>query len=147
MRRETRWWCTALGSHALYAMQDFRNVHAWQRAHALAVALHKLARTFRRAQYASLRSQLTRAAESIGTNIVEGCGAATPREFARFLDIAIKSANETEHHLLTVRELGLAPYEVWQKHTAETVEIRKMLFGYRRKVLATLTTHVSPLAR
>jgi four helix bundle protein len=116
-------------------MQDFKHIQAWQRAHALAIALHKLARAFSRAGYPHLRSQLTRAADSISANIVEGCGSASGKEFARFLDISIKSANETEHHLLSARDLGLVSPDDWQKFTGETIEIRKMIFGYRKKVL------------
>ena len=73
-------------------MQDFKHIRAWQRAHALAIAIHKLARGFSRKGHSNLRGQLTRAAESISTNIVEGCGASTNKEFARFLGISIKSA-------------------------------------------------------
>jgi four helix bundle protein len=69
-------------------------------------------------------------------NIVEGCGAPTRKEFARYLDIAIKSLNETEYHLLAARDRGLLPPEPWQELTAETIEIRKMLFGYRRRLLS-----------
>jgi hypothetical protein len=69
--------------------------------------------------------------DSIAANIVEGCGAATRREFARFLDIAIKSANATEFHLLSARDRNLVSPDMWQTHTAETIEIRKMLFAYR----------------
>ena len=88
-------------------MQDFKHIRAWQRAHALAIALHKLARGFSRAGYAHLRSQLTRAADSIAATIAEGCGSETNKEFARFLDMSIKSANETEQHLLSARDLDL----------------------------------------
>jgi four helix bundle protein len=116
-------------------MQDFRHILAWQRAHALAIGLHRLTRSFARARHAHLRGQLTRAADSISTNIVEGCGAATNKEFARFLDISIKSANETEHHLLSARELELVSPDDWRRFTAETVEIRKMTYAYRKKVL------------
>jgi four helix bundle protein len=56
---------------------------AWQRAHALAVALHKATKGFRRAGFAGLRAQLTRAADSISANIAEGCGASTKKEFGR----------------------------------------------------------------
>ena len=117
-------------------MQDFKHIRAWQRAHALAIALHKLTRGFTRQGYANLRSQLTRAADSIGAAIIEGCGAATNKEFARYLDMSIKSANETEGHLLSARDLELVPFDIWRKHSDETVEIRKMIFGYRKKVLS-----------
>ena len=117
-------------------MQDFKQVKAWQRAHALSIALHKETRHFARAGHSRLRAQLTGAADSIGDNIVEGCGAATNKEFGRFLDISIKSANETEGHLLKARDLGLMSQEKWQRYTDETVEIRKMTYGYRKKVLS-----------
>jgi len=117
-------------------MQDFHHIRAWQRAHALAIAIHKLARGFSRLGYANLRSQLTRSADGIGETIIEGCGADTNKEFARFLDMSIKSANETEGHLLKARDLELISLDVWRKHSTETVEVRKMTFGYRKKVLA-----------
>jgi len=88
-----------------------------------------------RAGFSHLRSQLTRAAESISDNIAEGCGAASKRDFAKFLDSSIKSASETEHRLLKAKDLGLISQRDWQSHTAETIEVRKMTFGYRKKVI------------
>ncbi len=114
-------------------VQDFKHIRAWQRAHALSIALHKATRGFARAGHA--RTQLVSAAQSIGANIVEGCGAATNKEFARFLDMSVKSANETEHHLIDARDFELMPPVDWQKHTAETIEVRKMIYGYRKKVI------------
>ena len=116
-------------------MRDFRHIRAWQRAHALAIAIHRLARDFGREGQAKLRTQLTGAAHSIATNIVEGCGAVTHKEFARFLDIAIKSANETEYHLLTSRDLELISDADWEKYTRETIEVRKMTYAYRAPIL------------
>jgi four helix bundle protein len=83
-----------------------------------------------------LRSRLTRAADAVAANIVEGCGAATNKEFARFLDMSIKSDNEVEYHLLESRDLELLDLAIWQGFNDETIEIRKMIFGYRKRVLA-----------
>ena len=110
------------------AMQDFKHIKAWQRAHALAIALHKVARPFTRAGHAHLKAQLTNAADSIRDCIAEGCGAATKKELARFLDMSIKSANETEGHLLTARDLKLLSQGEWEKYSAEAIEIRKMTY-------------------
>lgn len=117
-------------------MRDFRRIKAWQRAHALSIALYQLTRGYRRAGFAQLRSQLTRAAGSISTNIVEGCGAPSNKEFARYLAMSIDSANETEYHLLTSRDLSLIEPNDWEKYTAETIEVRKMVYAYRVKVLS-----------
>ena len=66
---------------------------------------------------------------------MEGCGAGSAREFARFLTIAIRSANELEHHLLVAKDREQLLPDDWLRFTAETVEIRRMICGYRRKVL------------
>ncbi len=116
-------------------MRDFRHIRAWQRAHALSIAIHHLARDFGRKRHAKLCAQLTSSAHSIATNIVEGCGAVTHKEFARFLDISIKSANETEYHLLSSHDLKLISEEAWQQCTTETIEVRKMIHAYRVAIL------------
>jgi four helix bundle protein len=116
-------------------MRDFRHIRAWQRAHALSIAIHRLARDFSRKGHAHLRAQLAHAAHSVATNIVEGCGAATHKEFARFLDISIKSANETEYHLLASHDLELISDADWERYTKETIEVRKMIHAYRVAVL------------
>ncbi len=101
----------------------------------MAIALQSLSRGFSRLGHGNLRGQLHRAASSIPCNIVEGCGATSNKEFARYLDIAIKSANETEYHLLCARDHHLLSPDAWRKYTSETVELRKMIYAYRRKVL------------
>ena len=121
-------------------MRDFKRIKAWQRAHALSLTLHERTKRFSRAGYARLRAQLTGAVDSIKDNIAEGCGAATNKEFARYLDIAIKSANETEGHLLSARDLGLISHEEWERLNGETIEIRKMVYTYRKRVLETPDT-------
>jgi len=122
-------------------MRGFKRIKAWQRAHALSVAAHKRTKRFPRAGYARLRAQLTAAVDSIKDTIAEGCGAATNKEFARFLDMSIQSANETEGHLLSARDLGLFSSDEWQKFTAETIEIRKMVYAYRKRSSRLPTTN------
>jgi four helix bundle protein len=81
-------------------VSDFKRLQVWRKAHALALNVHRVAARIRGAHNASLRSQLLRAAMSVPTNIVEGTGQRSGKEFGRFLDIAIKSASEVEYHLI-----------------------------------------------
>jgi four helix bundle protein len=74
-------------------------------------------------------------AESIAFNIVEGCGAAGPKEFARFLDISIKSTGELEYQLQLSVDSDLLSGSTGQPLAAEAVEIRRMLCVLRRRVL------------
>jgi len=115
-------------------VQDFRRLLVWQRAHELVLAVRRGVRKFPRSERGSLKFQIVNAAESIAFNIVEGCGTRTAKDFARFLDMSIKSACELEYQLQLAVDCGAVPKPVWEPLTAETVEIRRMLCGLRRKV-------------
>ena len=78
---------------------------------------------------------MIRAAESIVFNIVEGCGGSSSKEFARFLDIGIKSTSELESQLELAKDYGVLSDSHWQTITKETVDVRRMLCGLRAKVL------------
>jgi len=118
-----------------YRVRDYHRLEIWRRAHALAIAIHKTARGMRGNEFAGLRAQLTRAANSVAATIVEGCGAASNREFARYLDMSIKSASETEYHLLEARDLGGITDRWWRTLSGEAVEIRRMTYVYRKRLL------------
>jgi four helix bundle protein len=53
----------------------------------------------------TLVSQMNRAVISIPSNIAEGSGRTTEREFIRYLEIAISSSYESETQLLLTKEL------------------------------------------
>jgi four helix bundle protein len=74
------------------------------------------------------------AAESVAFNIVEGCAATSRKEFARFLEISIRSTSEVEYQLQLATDYGVLPHHVWRSLTAETIEVRRMLCGLRRAV-------------
>jgi four helix bundle protein len=73
-------------------------------------------------------------------NIVEGCGASSLKDFARFLDHSVKSSSELESQLEFAKDYGVLAAGQYQKLTAETVEIRRMICGYRSKLLITAKT-------
>jgi four helix bundle protein len=54
--------------------------------------------------YKSMFDQLLRSATSIGANVVEGGAGSSKREFINFLNIALKSANETKYWLCLIRD-------------------------------------------
>ena len=116
-------------------MQDYHRLVVWQKAHDLTINIQRATRSFRRAGCIRLRTQIVRAAEAIPTNIVEGCFAASPKEFARFLDISIKSTGEVEYQLHLARDYGALSVERHTLLTTATIEVRRMLVGLRKKVL------------
>jgi four helix bundle protein len=80
-------------------MQDYRKLRVWKSGLALAINVRRTADGFPKTGYGELKAQMISAAESIVNNIVEGCGSKTPKEFARLLSTAIKSATELEGEL------------------------------------------------
>ncbi len=114
-------------------MQDFRNIDAWRKAHELSLDIQRTLMRYRRID-AHLRSQMSRAARSVPSNLVEGCGKNSQAELARFADMAIGSCSELEYWILTAKDLGYLPMADFERLTANTIEVRKMLFGFRRAV-------------
>jgi four helix bundle protein len=78
------------------------------------------------------------AAESIVQNIVEGCGAATPREFARYLDISIKSSTELEGGFDLARRYEILSATKCSAGSVNTIDLRRKLYSLRRKVIDSL---------
>jgi four helix bundle protein len=74
-------------------------------------------------------------AESVAHTLVEGCGAFTQKEMARFVEMSIKSTKELEYQLFLARDYGILPPQDWKSLTVETIEIRRMLCGLRKKIL------------
>jgi four helix bundle protein len=121
-------------------VSDFKRLKVWRKAHSLALSVRRVARSIRGADNASLRNQLIRAAMSIPTNIVEGTGQKTGKEFARFIGIALNSASELEYHLMMARDdLVIGVSEV-ESLLSRTIEVRKMLHGLQNAVLASPRT-------
>jgi four helix bundle protein len=98
-------------------VQDFRKLRVWRKAHILALRVRPATRTFPKTGYSTLKSQMTTAAESIAFNIVEGCGTDSQKEFARFLEISIKSTSELEYQLQLATDYGVLPLPQWTKLT------------------------------
>ena len=113
-------------------MSDFKNLKVWRKAHALALNVHRAALKIKGAQFVSLRGQLTRAAFSIPTNVVEGNGQESPQQFARFVRFSLNSSSELEYHLMAARDVEVMTATDFKSLTAQTIEVRKMLYGLLR---------------
>ena len=108
-------------------MKDFRQLKVWEKSHQLALAVYKVTAKFPKEELYGLTSQIRRASMSIPTNIAEGCGRNTDAEFARFLQIAMGSASETEYQLLLSHDLGFLTKAQYDPLNTDVTEIKRML--------------------
>lgn len=119
---------------SLCGMPDFKKLKVWEKAHAVAVETHFLAKEMRAQLYASLQNQMVRAAASVPTNIAEGSRQASRRDFARFLRYALNSNTELEYHIILARDIEAIPRAASATLLASIEEVRKMLCGLLRRV-------------
>ena len=77
--------------------------------------------------YWTISDQLLRSATSIGANIVEARSASSKRDYIKYFEIALKSANETKYWLGLLRDALDADKEEINKLLKETGEIANIL--------------------
>jgi four helix bundle protein len=110
--------------------QDFQDLTVWQRAMELSEAVYNLTKTFPKEEIYGLTSQLRRASVSIASNIAEGRGRATDRDFKQFLNIALGSNYEVHTQLLLTRRLKIGDEEMRKKAESLCIETSKMLGAF-----------------
>jgi four helix bundle protein len=115
-------------------VSDFSKLHVWRKAHALALNVLRVATRIRRSEFVSLRNQMIRAAMSVPTNIVEGRGQISEREFCRFLRYALNSSSELEYHIVIARDTRAITLADATSLRDQVIEVRKMLHGLEKTV-------------
>src|SRR5271165_986576 len=106
------------------------DLDVFRRAYQLSLQLH------RASEYAGLADELRRASKSVCGLIVEGSGrqAASPKEFARYLMMAVGSAEETRLWLRYALDLGYLPPEQAEHWREEVAHVIRMLQGLKRSL-------------
>ena len=115
-------------------MRDYKKFLVWEKSHALTLAIYKVASLFPKEEIFGLTSQIKRSSSSIPTNIAEGCGRNSDKDFCRFLYIAFGSANELEYQILLSTDLKFIELENAQKLLLQIEEVKKMLNGLITKL-------------
>ena len=113
---------------------DYKNYSVWRKSHQLTLDVYQLTEKFPKHELFNIVSQLRRASVSIPTNIAEGTGRGTQKEFKRFLQIALGSAFETEYLLILSKDLNYANLEKINHCLLSIEEVKKMLTGLIKKV-------------
>ena len=108
-------------------MKDFRTLNVWQKSHEHAVMIYQETKKFPKEEVYGITSQIRRAIVSIPTNLAEGCGRGSDRDFAKFVQIAIGSASESEYLFMLSHELGYLNKEDFIDLNERVCEIKRMI--------------------
>ena len=112
-------------------MHNLKELKIWKKAIDLAVEVYRVSALFPPDEKYGLISQTRRAAVSISSNIAEGAGRNSEKEFKYFLGIANRSSFELQTQLFISNKLSLLSYEDLEKILQQIEELQKMNYGFQ----------------
>lgn len=112
-------------------MNGYRDLVVWQKSMALVTAIYRVTREFPRDEQYGLTSQLRRAAVSIPSNLGEGFGRTSRKDFHRFIGQARGPLNEVETQLEIAMNLDFLTRASATQLMASVNEVGRMLNGLR----------------
>ena len=117
-------------------MQDFTSLKVWQKAHTLTIDVYRITKNFPSEEKFGLISQIRRACISIESNLAEGCGRNSYKEFARFISIAQGSAFEVRCQLILAKDLDYVSDDEFGIFQEKILAINRMLSALEKKLKA-----------
>ena len=115
-------------------MNNYKELKIWQKAVELAVEVYQVTQNFPKAEMFGLTAQARRSVVSIASNIAEGAGRNSKRDFGNFLGIANGSTCELETHLILAHRLDLLNDSVLETLQHRITEIQKMNWSLKRSL-------------
>ncbi|WP_262248569.1 four helix bundle protein [Parapedobacter soli] len=116
------------------AVHNFKELIVWKRSVDLAAEVYQAVSVFPQDERFGLTSQIKRAAVSIASNIAEGSGRNSDKEFVHFLGVAKGSAYELLTQLFIADRLGLLRPESTDELMNKVEEVQKMIHGFQEKL-------------
>ena len=114
-------------------MNNYKELIVWQKSVRLAKIVHKLTLNLPRDEKYGLTSQIRRSAVSVASNIAEGAGRNSKKEFRNFLGIANGSLNELNTQLEISKRLKILDNNELDEVISLSDEIQKMTYTLIQK--------------
>ncbi|GAA4145490.1 four helix bundle protein [Sphingobacterium kyonggiense] len=115
-------------------MHDYKKLLLWNKSIEFVSDIYKTTSHFPSNEKFNLISQINRASVAIPSNIAEGAGRNSNKEFVQFLAIAHGSTYEVETQLMISKNLGYLKEEELQILLEQLYEIQKMSFSLQLKL-------------
>jgi four helix bundle protein len=123
-------------------MHKYKELKVWQKSIELVTDIYGVSANFPDKERFGLISQLNRASVSIPSNIAEGAGRNSTKEFLHFLSIAHASSYETETQLIISRNLNYLTTSQLDVLTEKINEWQKMSYAFQSKLRSLTLTSV-----
>lgn len=120
-------------------MHNYKELKIWQKGRELVKEIYSLTKGYPNEELYVLVSQMRRAVISIPSNIAEGSGRNTDKDFCRFLDVANGSAFELETQLYLSFDIGYISEVELNQLLVPIQETQKMIHNLKTKIEAKLS--------
>ena len=115
-------------------MKTHRDLDVWKKSVNFVVSIYRITSKFPKEEIYGITSQIRRASVSIPSNIAEGAGRKSDKEFLQFLSIALGSIAEIDTQLIISKELKFMSELDYNNLLNDLIEIRKMILGLRKYI-------------
>ncbi len=115
-------------------MSNFRNLQIWQKSMTLTTNIYVATKKFPKEEIFALTSQIRRSSISIPSNIAEGFGRDSNKEYLRFLNISIASLFELQTQLEIGKNIEYLTEVEFNKIYEDTRELERMLVSFIKKI-------------
>ena len=113
------------------AIHNFREMKIWKESIRLVKNIYVFTGYLPKEETFNLISQMNRSAVSIPSNIAEGSGKTTNKDFKRFLDISIASSYELETQLILTNEI----YQIEINELVNEINnLQNRIIGFKRQL-------------
>ena len=116
-------------------MKSFRELIVWQKSMNLAIEVYKITAKFPKEELYGLTQQMRKSILSVPSNLAEGFGRQSPKEFARFVFIARGSLYEFQTQMELSIQMGYFSHDQIKELNNLTVKIEKMLNSLINKLI------------
>jgi len=115
-------------------MSDFRKLLIWQKSMALITKIYFSTNNFPKEEIFGLTSQIRRSSISIPSNIAEGSGRESDKDFLRFLNISTGSLFEMQTQLEIAKNIAYLNQEEFNNLYEDSREVERMLVAFIKKI-------------
>ena len=115
-------------------MHNFRKLDIWTDSVDLADNIYTITENFPRQEVYGLAAQMQRAAVSIPSNIAEGSGKCSDKDFGRFLGISLGSLFELETQVEIAYRRGYIQTPVYYNLCTSIASLQKRVFSFRQSI-------------
>ena len=112
-------------------MHNYHELKIWQEGRKLVKTVYSLSANFPKEEMYGLTSQIRRATISIPSNIAEGTGRTSDKEFNRFLDYAIGSLFEVETQIILANDLNFITTEDYETIHRDIKTLIRMIVKFK----------------